>query len=103
LIGYFFSGFLLEEEDYYRNKLINDLNTDDSNEIKIYLTNINKDLDAFNLKENLLYENNNNSISKKFILNNNLVNSLANIKEQIKDNENNNNKKEECDYKKRIN
>ena len=70
---------------------------------KILEYNINKDLDAFNLKENLLYENNNNSISKKFILNNNLVNSLANIKEQIKDNENNNNKKEECDYKKRIN
>ena len=41
----------------------------------------------------------NYSISKKFILNNNLVNSIVNIKEQIKDNENNNNKIEECDYK----
>ena len=89
----------MEEEDYYRNKLINDLNTDDNNEIKIYTTNLNKDLHAFNLKENLLYENNNNSISKKFIINNILVNSLINIKEQIEDNENNNNKIEECDYK----
>ena len=93
----------MEEEDYYRNKLINDLNTDDNNEIKAYTTNLNKDLDAFNLIENLLYENNNNSISKKFILNNNLFNSLVNIKELIKDNENNNNKIEECDYKKWIN
>lgn len=68
-----------------------------------FIHNINEDLDAFNLKENLLYENNNFSISKKFILNNNRVNSLVNIKEQIKDNENNNNKIEECDYKKWIN
>lgn len=62
-----FLGFLLEEEDYYRNKLINDLNKDDNNENKTYTPNLNKDLHAFNLKENLLYENNNNSISKRFI------------------------------------
>ena len=65
----------MEEKDYYRNKLINDLNTEYKNEIKTYTTNLNKDLHAFNLKKNLLYENNNNSISKEFIINNILVNS----------------------------